>query len=57
MSLLEKDTIRKGRVDKNVTEFEAGNDKEYEVEGIWDSMVYAKESAVGHLSRLYYLIS
>ena len=26
-------------------EFEAGDDKEYEVDGIWDSAVYAKESA------------
>ena len=34
--------------------FEAGNNKEYEVDGIWDSTVYAKES-VGQLPRLYYL--
>ena len=56
VSLLEQDTTRKGRVDENVTEFEAGNDEEYEVEGIWDSAVYAKESAAGHLPGLYYLI-
>ena len=37
-------------------EFEAGNDKEYEVDGIWDSAVYAKESA-GQLPGLYYLVS
>ena len=42
MSLLEQDTTRKGRMDKNMTEFEASNDEEYEVEGIWDSAVYAK---------------
>ena len=36
-------------------EFEAGDDKEYEVNGIWDSAVYAKESA-GQLPGLYYLV-
>ena len=45
-------------MDENVTEFEAGGDEEeYEVEGIRDSTVYAKESAAGHLPGLYYLIS
>ena len=37
-------------------EFEAGNDKEYEVDGIRDSAVYAKESATGQLPGLYYLV-
>ena len=37
-------------------EFEVGNNKEYEVDGIWDSVVYAKESA-GQLPELYYLVS
>ena len=37
-------------------EFEAGDDKEYKVDGIWDSAVYAKESA-GQLPGLYYLVS
>ena len=36
-------------------EFKAGNNKEYEVDGIRDSAVYAKESA-GHLPGLYYLV-
>ena len=36
--------------------FEAGNNKEYEVNGIWDSAVYAKKSA-GQLPGLYYLVS
>ena len=58
MSLPEQDTTRKGRVDENVTEFEASSDEEeYEVEGIRDSAVYAKESATGHLPGLYYLVS
>ena len=39
--------------------FEAGDnkEKEYEVDGIWDSAVYAKKSATGQLPRLYYLVS
>ena len=37
-------------------EFEAGDDKKYEVDGIWDSAIYAKESA-GQLLGLYYLVS
>ena len=58
MSLLEQDTTRKGWVDENATELDAGNDKsgEYEVEVIRDSAVYARESA-GHLPGLYYLVS
>ena len=36
-------------------EFEAGNNKEYEVDGIRDSAVYARESA-GQLPGLYYLV-
>ena len=36
-------------------EFEAGNDKEYEVEGIWNSAVYAMELA-SQLLGLYYLL-
>ena len=38
-------------------EFEAGDDKEYKVDGIWDSAVYAKESTTSQLSGFYYLIS
>ena len=57
VSLLEQDTTRKGRVDENATELDAGEDSgEYEVEAIRDSAVYARESA-GHLPGLYYLVS
>ena len=56
MSLLEQDTIRKGW-EFSVPEFEPGNDKEYEVEAIWDSAVYTRESKSGHPSGLYYLVS
>ena len=38
-------------------EFKTGNDKEYKVDSIWDSAVYAKESATRQLPWLYYLIS
>ena len=46
-------------MDKNATELDAGdNDSgEYEVEAIWDSAVYARESESGHLPGLYYLVS
>ena len=37
-------------------EFNAGDNKEYKVEAIKDSAVYAKE-AEGHLPGLYYLVS
>ena len=58
MSLLEQDTIRKKRVNKNVTELNAGKDSgEYKVEAIQDSAVYAKELESGHLPGLYYLVS
>ena len=59
VSLLEQDTTRKGRVDKEVRqiEFDAGDNEEYKVEAIWDSAVYARESESGHLPGLYYLIS
>ena len=36
--------------------FEAGDDKEYEVDRIWNSAVYAKESTIGQLPGLYYLV-
>ena len=57
VSLPEQDTTKKGRVNDTHLdfEFEVGDDKEYEVDGIWDSVVYAKESA-GQLPGLYYLV-
>ena len=58
VSLLEQDTTKKGRVNDTQLdfEFEAGDNKEYEVDGIRDSVVYAKESATGRLPELYYLV-
>ena len=57
--LLEQDTTRKGQMDEEVRqmEFDAGDNEEYEVEAIWDSAVYARESESGHLLGLYYLVS
>ena len=61
MSLLEQDTTRKGRVEEKIAEqleFETGSDnKEYEVEGICNSVVYARELEAGHLPGLYYRVS
>ena len=58
VSLLEQDTTRKGRVDDENVELDAGDKNgEYEVEAIWDSEVYARESELGHLPGLYYLVS
>lgn len=42
--LLEQNTKKKKRVDKNIThlEFKANNNEEYKIEGICDSVVYKK---------------
>ena len=58
MSVLEQDITRKERVDKKITklEFKVGNSKEYKVEAIWDSAVYANK-AKSHLLGLYYLVA
>ena len=60
VSLLEQNTTKKGREYKNATELaelDAGEDSgKYEVEAIRDSAVYARESELGHLSGLYYLV-
>ena len=60
MSLLEQDTIRKEQIDddeNNAVERDAGDKiREYKVEAIWDSAVYAIELELGHLPGLYYLV-
>ena len=59
MLLLEQDTTRKKQINelflKSKPEFDAGNNKEYEIETIINSAVYNKE-AEGYLPGLYYLI-
>ena len=59
VSLLEQDTTRKERIDKQMTEleFEAGNSKEYKVKAIQDSAVYASKLESGQLLCLYYLVA
>ena len=56
--LLEQDTTKKGLVSKEIPELDAGNkdSKEYKVEIIWDSAVYANKLKLGHLLNLYYLV-
>ena len=58
--MLEQDTTRKGRINELFLEpepeFDASNNKKYEVEAIKNSAIYAKE-AKGHLLGLYYLVS
>ena len=61
MSLLEQDTTRKGRVDYKALpepekEFEAGDDKEYEVKTIIDSVVYGQKANGNQMVGLYYLV-
>ena len=61
VSVLDQDITIKKRVDKKTAkrlEFETeGDNKEYEMEGICDSAVYARESKAGYLLGLYYLVS
>ena len=60
MSLLGEDTTRKGWMNELFPElepeFDVGDNKEYKLEAIKNSIVYAKE-AKGHLPGLYYLVS
>ena len=62
VSLLEHDTTRKGRVDEEIRQMKfnnngnGNNNREYKVEAIWDSAVYARELEV-YLLGLYYLVS
>ena len=59
VSLLEKNTTRKERVDERVKELKlvAGDSEEYEVEAIWNSAVYTNKSESGQLPGLYYLVA
>ena len=59
VSLLEQDTTKKERIDKQVKklELEADDGEEYKVEAIWNNAVYASKSESGQLPGLYYLIA
>ena len=56
--LLEQNISKKERVDKWVKKLElkTGDSKEYKVEAIWDSAIYASKSELGQLPGLYYLV-
>ena len=54
LSLPEQNTTKKGQVNDMQLEFKADEDKKYEVNDIWNSTVYIRES-VGQLLGLYYL--
>ena len=56
--LLEQDSTRKERVNKQVTESElkARNSEEYKVKAILDTAVYASKLESGQLQSLYYLV-
>ena len=61
VSLLDQDTIRKGRSNKLLEletkqELDVRDDKKYKDEAICKSEVYAKD-ATGQLLKLYYLVS
>lgn len=54
--MLESDTIKKKWVNKTFQqELKESNSKKYEVETIWDSEIYVKNSK-GYQPDLYYLI-
>lgn len=55
---MEQNIIKKGRVDKNAAELNAGNNKKkYKVKAIQDNVVYARKLKLGYyLSGLYYLV-
>ena len=58
--LLKQNNTRKRRVDdnNNAAELDTGDEsREYKVEAIQDSAVYARESELGHLLALYYRVS
>ena len=37
-------------------EIDAGNNKEYKIDGIWDNTIFAKELTINQLPELYYLV-
>ena len=53
---LEQDTTKKRQMNDMQLKFKAGNNKEYEVNGIRNNAVYAKKSTTSQLSELYYLV-
>ena len=58
VSLLEQNTTKKRQMNKfiKIPEFKPSDNKEYKVEAIQDSTIYAKK-ADGYLPGLYYLVA
>ena len=59
VSFLKQNTTKKGRVSKEVLEWDACNkdSKEYKVKIIQDSAIYANKLESSDLTSLYYLIA
>ena len=57
MLLLEQDITKRERV-KRMPKWDAGNNdnKEYKVEALWNSAVYASKSKSGHIPGFYPLV-
>ena len=55
---MEQDITKKKQVNDTQLDFkfEVGNNREYEVDDIWDSAVYAKEWITSKLLGFYYLV-
>lgn len=58
MLLLKQDNTKKKQMNKllSMLEFETSDNKKYEIEAIWDSAIYTKETD-RHLLGLYYLVA
>lgn len=56
MLLLKLNITRKKQVKKNIIKFKVNNNKGYKLKAIFHSAIYVKESVLGYLPGLYYLI-
>lgn len=58
MSLLEKNTTKKGYIDENATQlkFKKSNKEMYKIEQIFNSLFYAMKLEADHLLGFYYLV-
>ena len=54
--LLDQDITKEGRMNNMQLEFEPGEDNEYDVNGIQNSAVYAKQLTTSQLPGPYYLV-
>ena len=54
---LEQNIIKKNYVDKNATKLDADNDsRKYKIEVIQNSVIYTRESKLGHLQQFHNLV-